>query len=181
MPIGILTILLIVCLICRCIIFSKRGIKCRNAFIPGYNKYKLGLAGGCKKWICILNGIIHPILHIFFIVCFYIEFWIIQNYSTEATISQDLSTDSRIYVSVPQNIANIAIWSKYILIAIAVIALILWCVMMWKFTMTNKKSPWWILLWAAIPAIPYCYFAATKDFTVDGKRYKMERVEIQDE
>lgn len=181
MPIGLLTIFLFICLICRIIIFNKHDISWIKAIIPGVNKYQLGKLGGCKKLICWLNAIIHPLLCIYFFICFCIELWIIQTYSTEATIPYDTNIDSKIYVAVPKNIANIAIWSKYILIAIAIIALISWCIMMWKFTITHKKNTWWILLWAIIPVIPYCYFAASKDVIINGKRYTMKRVEISDE
>lgn len=181
MSVGLLMMLSCICLVCRCFIFNRRDVSWKKAFIPGYNKYKLGMLGNNKKSICVVNGIIHTILHIYFYICFCIELWIIENYSTEATMPYDAMTDSRIYVSVPKSIANVAIYSKYVLVAIAVIALIMWCIMMWKFTITNKKNPWWILLWAAIPVIPYCYFASTRDFVLDGKRYRLERVEIKDE
>ncbi len=181
MPIGILTICLIICMICRIFIFNKRDVSWKKAIIPGVNKYQIGKISGCKKWICWLNAIIHPLLHLYFIACFCIELWIIQKYSTSATIPYNTDSDSKIYVSVPKHIANIAVWSKYILIIIAVIALISWCIMMWKFTTTNNKSTWWIILWAIAPVIPYCYFATRKDFVVNGKKYVMKRVEINNE
>lgn len=181
MTLGLVLILTIICAFCRFIIFKKRDIRGVTALIPGYNKYKIGKLVGNKR-LGIANGIAHVVFQLFFIFCFTYELWIIQNYATEIKIPANGITESAIQVNVPQSVANIAIGSKYVLIGLAVITMILWCMMMWKFTMQHKRNPWWIILWACIPVIPYIYFAYINDVvSIDGKRYKLQKVEVKNE
>ena len=181
MELGTILISTVICAICRCIMFKKRDIKWYKALIPGVNKYLIGKIAGLKK-LAVANGIATTVFWLYFYACFGYELWIIQNYAVGVQTPYDASQGSMIQVAVPKNIANIAIWSKYILIAVALITLILWCMMMWKFTLKHKRSPWWILLWASIPVIPYIYFSCISDVvSIDGKRYIIKKVEIKDE
>ena len=178
MTLGLLFILLIICVICRIIIFKKRDVKPWQALIPAYNKYKLGRLAKAKK-LGIINAIAHTVFDVFFIFCFTFEFWIITNYADYIQVPEDGVSDSVIRVAVPDTVANIAIYSKYILIILAIFTFVVWCMMMWKFTIAHKKSPWWILLWAVIPVIPYIYFAAISDvLSIDGKRYSIQKTRV---
>lgn len=179
MTFEILLILGFINMICRCIIFAKHNIRWWFAMIPGYNKYRIGKMANCKK-IGIINAILHPLLIIYFFFCFGLELWIIDNYAVEVQVPTDGVSSSVIQVAVPENIANITIWSKYILIGFIAITVIFWAIMAWKFTMSQNKNPWWIVLWATISTIPYIYFAATKDYIVDGVRYTIKRVEVNE-
>lgn len=179
MTLGTVMLLTLVCMICRCVIFKKRDIPVIKAIIPGVNKYTLGMLVKSKK-LAIMNGIAHTVFWIYFWVCFGFEMWMLSNFAVTVQNPKDGTSQSIVQVVVPENIANIAVWSKYILIAIAVFTIVVWCMMMWKFTMQHKRNPWWILLWAAIPAIPYIYFACISDVvSIDGKRYKLQKVEIE--
>lgn len=180
MTFGVVLLLTFICAICRAIMFYRRDIKVKYAFIPGVNKYLLGKTVGCKK-LAIANGIAHVVFWIYFAVCFGYEIWIMQIYAYAIKIPTTEGALSTVEVQVPTEVANIAIWSKYILIAVALVTLILWCMMMWQFTMKHKKNPWWIILWACAPVIPYVYFTAISDFvSKDGKRYTMQKVEIKE-
>ena len=180
MAIGTMLILTFICAVCRAIMFYRRDLKVWHAFIPGLNKYELGKTVGCKK-IAIANGIAHVFVWVYFVVCLGYEVWIMQNYAYAIAVPTNESAFSQVYVDVPVSVANIATWSKYGLIAIALVTLILWCMMMWRFTMAHKKNPWWIILWACIPVIPYIYFTAISDFvSKDGKRYTVQKVEIKE-
>lgn len=179
MTFGTVLIFSFICTICRCIIFKKRDVKWYYSFIPGLNKYKLGMLVGSKK-LALFNAFMHPFLSLYFFFCFAYELWIIMNYSTNIQVPYDGITDSVIQVEVPTSVANIAIWSKYFLILFAIITMIVWCMMMWKFTIQHNRNPWWILLWAIIPVIPYIYFANISDVvSIDGKRYSIQKVEIK--
>lgn len=179
MDLGTIIMFQIICLICRCIIFKKRDVSIKKAILPGVNKYWLGRLVKNKK-LGIANCIAQVGFWIYFWFCFGLELWIIQNYTEFITVPTDNNAFSRVEVALPENIANLAIYSKYVLIAFAVITIILWCMMMWKFTILHKRSPWWICLWAVIPVIPYIYFACISDVvSIDGKRYSIKKVEIK--
>jgi len=159
--------------------FKKRDLSVKKAMLPGVNKYWIGRLVGNKK-LGIANGIAQVGFWTYFWACFGYEIWLIQNYATYVTVPTDNNAFSRVEVALPENLANIAIWSKYILIAFAVVTIILWCIMMWKFTIQHKRNPWWICLWAVIPVIPYIYFAYISDVvSIDGKRYSIQKVEIK--
>ncbi len=180
MTIGAVFILTIICAVCRAIMFYKRGIPVKQAFIPGFNKYKLGKSVGCKK-LAIANGISHVVFWLYFAFCFGYEIWIMQTYAYAITLPSSEGEFSTVEVQVPTTIGTIAVATKYVLIAFALITLVLWCMMMWQFTMKHKKNPWWIILWAVIPVIPYIYFTAINDFVAtDGKRYTVQKVEIKE-
>lgn len=180
MSLGTILLFMLICAICRASMFYKREIKVWHAFIPGLNKYDLGKSVGCRK-IAVANAIMHTFYWVYFTFCFGYEIWIMQNYTYEVKVPYNGSVVSTVEVRVPESVANIAVYSKYLLIVIGIATLILWCIMMWKFTMKHKKNPWWIILWAAIPVIPYIYFAIISDFvSKDGKRYKTQKVEIKE-
>lgn len=165
---------------CRYIIFKKRDVKRPiTAFIPGINKYKLGKLVGSKK-LGILNAIFFILLGITFIGCFGIELYIIQNYVYQITNPIDGVSESTIEALVPKDIANLAIGSKYALIGIAFASIVVWSIMMWKFTIQHGRNPWWIMLWTIIPVIPYVAFAASPVVVIDGKKYTTTRVEISE-
>ena len=177
MSLGYVVLLMIVCALCRCVIFKKRDINPIAALIPILNKYKLGKLTGNKR-LGLISGILISIFHLVFLFNFGLELWIIDQYAY--TIKQPYNTidDSQVEAIVTENIANLAIFSKYLLIVSATAALIFWCMMMWRFTMQHDKSPWWILLWAFIPAIPYVYFAFSSIIVIDGKKYIMQKIEL---
>ena len=166
----------IVCIITKCIIFSKNNIRWWKGLIPAYNIYILGKIGNTKKikWI---NAILLPFTYVYFIGCYIFELWIIRNYSVLVRVNNSggmYSSDVR--VEVPTWVANVSLTTKYILIFLALFAVICWCIMMYKFTKYHKKSTWWILAWAIIPAIPYSYFAVVNTIVVDGKLARIEKV-----
>ena len=179
MSIGIISILTFICIIDRCIIFKKCNVKWGKSLIPGYNKYILGKLSNKKK-IGIVNAILHPIYYIYFIFCFMLELYVIQTYNSQVVVPINSDLDSKVYVSIPDNISNLVLYSKYILLVVALLTMIFWCIMMWNFTKQQKRSPWWILLWFAIPVIPYTVFANSKTIIVDGKKYTMKRVEVDE-
>lgn len=168
-----------ICFVCKAIIFARRDIKSIWAFIPFINRYKLGKLTGSKR-LAILHTILHPLFIFVFCASFGFELWIIKNYSYAIQIPEDGIDMSKIQVAVPQDIATFAVWSKYLLIFSAAIDLVVWCIMMWKFTIQHDKNPWWILLWAVIPAIPYATFAASSTVVIDGKRYTTKRIEVNE-
>lgn len=169
-------ILVLICTICKSIIFKKQGIKVIKAFIPCINKYELGMIANTKK-LAIANAILGLVFWPYFMVCLGYEIWIMQNYTSNIRMSE--TTQSLVEVIVPENIANIAVYSKYALIILAIIIMICWCMMMWKYTMYQHKNPWWIVAWAIAPAIAYIYFAFTTTFVdKNGKKYHMKKVEV---
>ena len=65
---------------------------------------------------------------------------------------------------VPENVANVAIYSKYILLAkVATLSIMLWARLLWKFIIYQKSNYWWIILWVMIPVIPLCIFWCYKE------------------
>lgn len=179
MTLGFILALCVICTICRAIIFKKHDIKPLWAFIPIANKYKLGKMIGSKR-LGILNAILHPLTQLTFLFCFGYEIWIIKEYSQTIKVPVDGFSDSAIDVLVPNDVAFIAVWSKYFLIAVAAISIIVWCIMMWKLTMQQERNPWWIMIWAIIPAIAYIFFAASSTVIVNGKKYITKKIEIED-
>lgn len=178
MKLGFIFALYAVCIICRAIIFNKRDIKAIWAFIPIMNKYKMGKMVGSKK-LAIWNMIMHPLLIGTFTFCFGYELWIIKEFAYAIKIPVNGIDMSNIEVVVPDDIALIAIWSKYFLIVVAVVTLIVWLLMMWKFTIQHNRNPWWIMLWAIIPTIPYIVFAASSTVVIDGIKYTVEKVKME--
>lgn len=179
MKVGFLLAIIAVCVICRAIIFKKHEISPIWSFIPIVNKYKLGKLTG-SKLLAKLNAIVHPLFFLSFSFSLGLELWIMTEYAYSIQIPKDGTSDSIIKVSVPQEVANVDVWSKYILIAVAVIAIVVWCITMWKYTIQHEANPWWILLWAVIPVIPYIAFAASSKTVINGKLYTTKRVEIGD-
>ena len=51
---------------------------------------------------------------------------------------------------------------------------------MWKFTIQQNRNPWWIMLWAIIPVIPYIVFANSSNVVIDGKKYVFKKVEVEE-
>lgn len=180
MTIGFIMALVCVCIACRCIIFKKHEVKWIWGLVPGANKYKLGKIVNSKK-LGLAVAITHVLLAITFTLCFGFEIWIIKTYTATIKIPVKDTTISKVEVVVPKDVANLAVWSKYVLIIIAAIALILWCILMWKFTIRHDRNPWWIMLWAIIPVIPYIAFASSQTVVIDGKKYKLQKVEITEE
>lgn len=174
MQIGKLLTLLFACMICRIILFVKRDVKWWKAVIPGYNKIVMGTMIQKRK-LGILNCIFHTLLHLCFVFSIGFELWVLQEYTTEVAVNE---TQSIVQVLVPVYIAQISKWSTYLLIALAIGALVVWCIMMWKFTMYEKCSPWWILLWACVPIIPYVYFAYKNTVVINGDKYVYKRVKV---
>ena len=164
-------ILLIICAVSRCIIFKKRDVKWWKGLIPAYNTYTMGKICDSKK-LGLINAIIQTILFIYFFFCFGFELYLISEYA----MNVNLETYQQAYVVVPENIANIAIASKYILVGISAIAFGFWCLMMWQFIKVHKKNAWWIIVWAIIPAIAYAAFAISNDVYINGQLYTSERV-----
>lgn len=179
MKVGFLLAIIAVCVICRAIIFKKHEINPIWSFIPIVNKYKLGKLTG-SKLLAKLNAIVHPLFFLSFSFSLGLELWIMTEYAYSIQIPKDGTSDSVIQVSVPQEVANVDVWSKYILIAVAVVALVVWCITMWKYTIQHEANPWWILLWAVIPVIPYIAFAASSKTVINGKLYTTKKVEIGD-
>lgn len=177
MSLGYIILLTTLCMFCRCIIFKKRDINPICGLIPILNKYKLGTLVGSKR-LGLITGILISIFHIAFLFAFGLELWIIDNYAYSVKQPYNTTDNSQIEAMVPTSIANLAMFSKYLLIAIATAALIFWCMLMWRFTIQHDKSPWWILLWAAIPAIPYIYFMFSSIVIIDGKKYVIQKVEF---
>ena len=179
MTLEVLLIFIIIGGLARAIIFKKRDTKLWQAFLPVINKYKLGIMANSKK-LGIINAVAFPIFVSYFTACIGFELWIMNKYSAYIQVPVDMDLDSKIIISAPDYINNIALYSKYLLIAIGLFTWIVWCMMMWKFTMIHKKNPWWIVLWATVPPIPYIYFAAIPDIAIDGKLYTMKRVEVEE-
>lgn len=177
MTLGFILALYAVCTICRAVIFKRRDINPIFAFIPAVNKYKMGKMVGSKK-LAKFNMIMHPLLFITFMFCFGYEIWIIKEYSYAIQVPKDGFSDSRIDVLVPDDVALIAVWSKYFLIAVAAITIVVWCMMMWKFTIQHERNPWWIMVWAIIPTIAYIAFAVSSTVVINGKKYTTKRVEV---
>lgn len=165
-------ILSIVSIVSRCVIFKKHDIKWWKGLIPVYNIYTIGKICDSKK-LGIANAISQTVLFIVFFLCFGFEIYLISEYAMNV---DDQTFDQAYVVVVPENIANIAIVSKYILVGIAAITFGFWCLMMWQFIKVHKKSAWWILLWAIIPPIAYAAFALSNDVYINGQLYTSERV-----
>lgn len=176
MPLGISIIATFFSLICRGIIFQKRDVSWFCTLIPGFNKYKLGKLAGTKK-LGIINAIAHTITYLISVIYIGFEFYLIQTYADKAYLSKD-GTSAITTIQVPAEAAELATFLKNAFIVCGIITMILWCMMMWKFTLLHKKSPWWILLWAMCPIIPYIYFAAIPEMVIDGKHYILQRVEV---
>ena len=178
MTIGFVFICLIICTICKCLMFKRRNIRWWYAIIPGLDKYTIGKLVQNKK-LAIANCISYLVYMIVYITNFFYNIWIIANYSVDAKIPEDIQEQSVVNVALPKNIATSIYVINYAIIIIGLITLILWCMMMWKFTVMHKKNTWWILLWALMPVIPYIYFTASSDFvSKDGKLYTLKKVEI---
>lgn len=175
--IGAVFTLTIICFICKAVIFYKRDVKPIWAFIPFANRYKLGKLVGSKK-LAVLHTIFHPLFIFTFIANFGYELWIMKNYMYSAQIPENTADMSKIQVVVPNDIANIAIAGKYVLIGVAFIDIVIWCILMWRFTIQHDRNPWWILTWAIIPAIPYTIFALSNTVVIDGKKYTTKRIEL---
>lgn len=179
MTLGLILALYAACIVCRAIIFSKRDVRPIWAFVPGVNKYKLGKLSGCKK-LAKLNAILHPLCIASFLFCFGYELWIIKEYAYAVQVPVNGIDYSKVEVLVPDDVALVAVWSKYFLIAVAAATITVWSMMMWKFTIQHDRNPWWIMLWAIIPIIPYVAFALSSTVVIDGKKYVTKRVEVEE-
>ena len=170
-----ITFCIILAFIFECIVFQKHKEKWWKALIPGYNKYLLGKMCDSPK-LGKINAVMIPFAKIYFFTCYCFEMWLVRNYATQVKIPYDTTQTSQIEVVVPKAIANMAIWSKYILIVVIVVTVFLWAKMMWNFTLKHEKTGWWVMLWVFSPVIPFGYFALTKSVYVDGKLYKIKKV-----
>ena len=175
MPIGIIAVLSIICMICRGIIFKKRDYKWWYTLIPGLNKYKLGKLVNSKK-LGITNGILHVITYLAITYYIGLEFYMIYHASA---VHVPTDGSSVVSIEIPKYLAQMAIITRYCIIAIGIITMIFWCMMMWKFTIQQKRNPWWIILWSVVPVIPYIFFAASPDVVINGKHYRLQRVEVK--
>lgn len=179
MLVGTLFLLSLISLVCRCILFKKYDLKWWKAIIPGLNKYEIGTKLAKNKKLAIINTIVQTLLYIYSVFYTAVELWVLQTYATAVYVPKDGSTsEAFIQVMVPKDIYNRVETMRVALIIFGAIALIVWCMMMWKFTMQQKRSPWWILLWAAAPIIPYIAFIISKKIIIDGKQYITKRVEV---
>ena len=178
--IELLGISCIICIICRCIIFNRRDIAWQKALIPGYNKLIIGKLAGVPRVsiIVAVSQFLSVGLYIFSVLY---DMWIINTYSSDLHIPYDENIDSYIDLTVPSKVANISNYSKYILIITLLFTMIVWCILMWNFTIKQCKSPWWVILWLIAPVIPYIYFAlSSKIISFDGKKYTLKRVELNE-
>lgn len=180
MSMGFIAMCTFACIIARCIIFKKREINWWKALIPGYNKYIFGNTICNKPKLGLLMSLLQPMLSIIFFLTFSFELWIMKTYTTQVLVPVNANLDSKVYVSMPDNISTLAIVSKYVLIAFALATIIVWCMMMWNFIKIQKRSPWWILLWAVIPVIPYCAFAISNEVVINKKKYILKKVEVNE-
>lgn len=179
MQIGTVIICMFISALARCVMFQKRDVKWWKALIPCYNKVILGKMSNSKK-IGIINAIMLPVLYIYFLACFGYELWIMENYTQWVRTDPTATNDSLVQVVVPKEVANTAIYSKYVLIGLAAIALICWIIFAIKYVKANKLSYWWMLWWVIVPVVPYCYFAiSNKRIVINGKSYEMKRVEVK--
>lgn len=170
-----LSIFYLICIIARGMFFHKSKDKWYKTFIPVYNIYTLGKLNNQKK-LGLATGIVLTFTNLFFVFCFAYELWILENYTTNIQIPQALQQQGIINVAVPENVANVAIYSKYILLAVATLSIMLWSILLWKFLIYQKSNYWWIILWVMIPVIPYVYFGVIrKKIVIDNKMYVFEK------
>lgn len=167
----IILIFSFICAICRCVIFQKRDCRWWQGLIPIYSIYKFGKIHNARK-LGIANAIIQPILYAVFFLCFAYEIYLLQNFSINVADGDF----TQAFVIVPEQEATIAMISKYVLLAVAAVAFILWCLLAWKIIKVHERSAWWILLWGIIPVIPYIVYAVSNDVYIDGKLYTSKRV-----
>lgn len=179
MIILLLIILLsIICIVCRCVVFERQDIKWWKSFIPAYNKFLIGKIAGAKK-VGLVTAIMIPFAKLYLLFCYLFEYYLIQNYATEVKIPYDNTVASQIQVVIPKDkayLANIAIYSKYLLIVIYVVALIMWFILMRRYIKQQKKSTWLLVISVICPVIVFFYFAISKTFMVEDKEYTMKRV-----
>ena len=57
--------------------------------------------------------------------------------------------------------------------------MIIWCHLMNYFSKMHGKSKNWTILWALCPGLVYYYFAINPYIAMNGKQYKLEKVEIK--
>ena len=171
---DIVSICILLSIIFRAILFKKYKEKWWKALIPGYNKYIYGKLCD-KKRLGKINAVLIPLVKFYFYFCLGVEFWIIENYATRVQIPYNDEIQSKIILSVPESIKNISILTKNVLIVLMIIALIFWAIMMYHFTIKNKKPKWWIILWVFIPVIPIAYFAFNNTIYIDGKVRKIKK------
>ena len=167
-----------ICIVCRCVVFERQEIKWWKSFVPAYNKYLIGKIAGAKK-VGIVSAIIIPFAKIFLVLCYLFEYYIIQNFATSVKVPYDNTVASQIQVVIPKDkayLANIAIYSKYLLIVIYVVALIMWFILMRRYIKQQKKSTWLLVISVICPVIVFFYFAISKTFMVEDKEYTMKRV-----
>ena len=173
---DVVLLLIATSIIFQCIILNRHQEKWWKGLIPGYNKYMLGKICEHKK-IGLVNAILVPLTHACFIACYFYEVWIIKNYAVQVKIPlSDTEASTQIQVIVPQNVANIAIYSKYALMVLVFATLIFFGILMWFFTVKHQKSRWWVILWAFLPVIPFGYFAFTKTVYINGEILHIKKV-----
>ena len=167
----ILFIIMIVCVVDTCIIFSQRDEKWWKALIPGYNRYVFGKLCNSKK-LGVLSGIMKIVWNIVLMFIYGFELWIAQTYT------MSLYDANKLIFEVPASVKDWITILRIVMIVVAAIYMFVWSYLMNKFSQMHGKSSWWIALWAICPVIPLHYFALSKNIAMYGNSFNLERVPV---
>lgn len=165
------TISCVLGVVAKSIMFHQRDVAWWKAFIPFYNKYVLGKLCG-HKVVGAVVGIFEFVWYIAIFILTSYETWIAQNYPSG--ISNGIT-----YSQVPAEILNNYNIVRISFIVFMLAYMIIWCYLMNYFSKMHGKSKHWIALWALCPGFVYYYFALSPYIVMNGKHYKLQKVEVK--
>ena len=165
------TISCVLGVVAKSIMFHQRDVAWWKAFIPFYNKYVLGKLCG-HKVVGAIVGIFEFVWDAAIFVLSAYEAWIIQNYPSS-------NANGILYSQVPAELVNNYTICRIAFLVFMLAYMIIWCYLMNYFSKMHGKSKNWTILWALCPGLVYYYFAINPYIAMNGKQYKLEKVEIK--
>lgn len=165
-----ITIVTIICVILKAVLFNQRGEKAWKALIPFYNKYVLGRLGDAKK-LGIINTIFCFLANAAIFFTYYIELVMLSL----VPVGTDFST-AKVKDYIPDDLVASYHASQVLMLIFVVIYFFSWALMMRQFSEKNNANTWWILGWAVCPIIGYIYFIFINNYfyTINKELVKYE-------
>ena len=156
-------LVLLFCVIAKCVLFAQRGISWWKGLIPFYSTYILGKTVDKKK-LGLITALSTLVWFILVTVLYFYEIDLIATY-------YDTLQDN--YLLVPEGTVLTITILRYITVGITLASFVLWEMLTYQFTKKHLDKKWKVVLmqigWGVFPLIPYLYFICCKVIYKDGK------------
>ena len=151
-------LLTIFCIMFRGIIFKNRDEKWYKTLVPIYNKYIIGKLSDSKK-LGAFTGLFNFLTHIMLLVSMGTIMNVYQNVEDLQLVYDELGNPAYYTGKFDQSLINLSYVFLYITLGLTIISFLLWVILTYKFSVKQKSSTWWMIIWGFIPTIAYFYYA----------------------